>query len=132
MLKRSKMHSFVIIFKIGTPPISYTKVAKWYFLHWYLYKELVNSLYKYQWRKISFCYLRIRNGWDTYFKNYEERVYFWTFQHMNKKLWKYELLTPKTLEVRSWQPKQKFTFFDDLSGKNSSHLTDCSELTTSV
>ena len=102
MLKRSKMHSFLLIFKTGTPPLSYPKVGKCSFslLILILHKELINSLYKYQQRKKSSYHLRIRKGVGTHFQNQEERLHFWTFQHMNKKLWKYELLTPKTLEVR--------------------------------
>ena len=37
----------------------------------------------------------------TYFQNHGERVHFWTFQHLNWKSYEYQLLTRKTLEVRS-------------------------------
>ena len=37
----------------------------------------------------------------TYFQHFEEGLHFCTFQHRNKKLLKYELPTPKTLEDRS-------------------------------
>ena len=60
---------------------------------------MYKSYYKYQqWKPLS-CYPRVWNRYPTYFQNVYERVHFWTFQHLNKKVWKYELLTPKTKKV---------------------------------
>ena len=100
MLKRSKMQSLLTILKIGTPPMSHPKVTGWTFLpvdiyirNWSIPYININR------QKSPSCYLRVWHGWGTYFQNCEERLHFWTFQHPNKKVWKYGLLNPKTFEV---------------------------------
>ena len=73
-------------------------------------RNMYKSYYKYQqWKPLS-CYPRVWNRYPTYFQNVYERVYFWTFQHLNKKVWKYELLTPKTREVRMMWTGVRFFF----------------------
>ena len=78
---------------------------------------MYKSYYKYQqWKPLS-CYPRVWNRYPTYFQNVYERVHFWTFQHPNKKVWKYELLTPKTREVRMmWTGWRFFLNFSEIRG----------------